>query len=114
MSAICESLQSFFSLKVKERGSCRKMGLETLGLSLIHEQAFSKSLVSLSGDFPVPRSSLNRRARKFFSNVLLPLEATHQAAVEAKAHMDRMDQKLVVSHQQLIKEIKQRNSGASV
>jgi len=91
------------------------IGLETLDLARIHEQALI-TLVLPSAS-PGTRASMIRRAGAFFAQAITPIEHTHRIALETNAHMQRLNQALrqrsadlAASNQQLKLEIAQRKS----
>ena len=91
------------------------LGLETLDLALIHEQALITRV--LPSCAPAVRDRLVRRAGVFFAEAILPLEETHRSALEANAHLSRLNQELnrrtvelAASNQELKKEIAQRQA----
>jgi signal transduction histidine kinase len=57
------------------------LGLETLDLARIHEQALT-TLVRLGGA-PKPSGGMLKRARVFFADAITPIEKTHRAALRA-------------------------------
>ena len=91
------------------------IGLETLDLTRIHEQALS-SLISAAQ----PRSArkgMVQRAGTFFADAITPLEETHRTAHEANSNLNRMMRTLnqrtaalAVSNRQLKQEILQRKA----
>jgi len=89
------------------------LGLETLDLVLIHEQAVLAQALPL--DSPDIRDRIIRRAGMFFAEAILPLEETHRTVMEANAHLSRLNQRLSqrtqdlsASNRQLKKEIGRR------
>lgn len=89
------------------------LGLETLDLARIHEQALI-ALV-LPNDSPGSRYTMVRRAGKFFAETIVPIEKTHRTAREANAHFGHLNQTLrqrsadlAVSNRQLKREILRR------
>ena len=68
------------------------LGLGTLDLALLHEQA----LIGLA--LPVrtaaDRERIIRRAGAFFAEASLPMEDTHRSALEANAHLSRLNRTL--------------------
>ena len=89
------------------------IGLETLDLARIHEQALI-ALV-LPSDSPGTRDAMARRAGTFFAEAITPIEKTHRTAREANAHFGQLHQTLrqrsedlAVSNRQLKREILQR------
>jgi signal transduction histidine kinase len=103
------------SLQPAQRLGRRAMtiGLETLDLARIHEQALI-ALV-LPSDSPGTRDAMARRAGTFFAEAITPIEKTHRTAREANAHFGQLHQTLrqrsedlAVSNRQLKREILQR------
>ena len=92
-----------------------KLGLETLDLARIHEQA----LIALldPSDSPGDQAALVRRAGTFFAEAITPIEKTHRTAREANVHLSQMLESLrrrsadlVDSNRQLKREILQRKT----
>ncbi len=91
------------------------LGLDTLDMALIHEQA-------LIGQIPSElvagvRNRMIKKAREFFAEAIVAMEATHRSAIEAKARMIRMKRDLTrrtadlaASNRQLQKEISRRKT----
>jgi signal transduction histidine kinase len=105
------------SLQAAQRLGRRAMtiGLETLDLVRIHEQALS-ALV-LPSDPPGTRNVVVRRAGIFFAEAITPIEKTHRIAQENNVHMDRLNQTLrrrntdlAASNRQLKQEITRRRA----
>jgi len=91
------------------------MGLETLDLAKIHEQALV-ALTSSSRSFG-PKRGMIKRAQTFFSKALTQIEKTQRAAIEANIRLNQLDQtlrqrtvELVAANRQLKKEILQRRA----
>jgi signal transduction histidine kinase len=89
------------------------IGLETLHLARIHEQALI-TLV-LPGDSPSTRDAMIRRAGTFFAEAITPIEKTHRTALESNVRLGRVNQTLhqrtvdlAASNRQLKQEIVQR------
>jgi len=87
------------------------LGLETLQLARIHEQAFA-ALGSLNG---TPRST--KQAERFFTEALTPIVETHHVARQSKIELNRLTEKLdertaelAVSNRQLRRGIARRKS----
>jgi len=68
------------------------LGLETLELARIHEQAM-RTLVSPGGPSRT-REGIIKRARAFFAEAIVPIEKTHRAALKAGAHERQLNQAL--------------------
>jgi signal transduction histidine kinase len=68
------------------------LGLETLHLARIHEQALT-SLVSPGGS-SASREGMIKRARAFFAEAIAPIEKTHPAALKAGVHLNQLNQTL--------------------
>lgn len=90
-------------------------GLETLELALVHEQALIAQ--ALPARSSAARDRIIRRAGKFFSEAVLPMEATHRAAQEANARLIRLNRALsqrtldlAASNRTLKKEIARRHA----
>ena len=91
------------------------IGLQTLDMVSIHEQALVK--LSLPGSSPGARAAMVRRAGTFFAQAITPIEKTHRIAQESNARLDRLNQRLrrrsaelAASNRRLNKEIAQRKS----
>ena len=65
------------------------LGLETLDLARIHEQALI-TLV-LPGYSPGTRDAMVRRAGTFFAEAITPIEKTHRTALEANASLNQTE-----------------------
>jgi signal transduction histidine kinase len=68
------------------------LGLETLELAGIHEQALT-TLVAPRGA-ATSKEGLIKRARAFFAEAIAPIEKTHRAAREADIHLSQLNQTL--------------------
>jgi len=91
------------------------IGLETLELARIHEQALIKLV--LPSDSPATRDAMVRKAGTFFAEAITPIEKTHRTAREANVQLNQMIEKLsrrsvdlAASNRQLKQEIAQRKS----
>jgi signal transduction histidine kinase len=91
------------------------IGLETLDLAKIHEQALT-ALVSPGSSRPT-RNGMIKRAQAFFIRAVTPIERTHRTAMEANARLSELDQtlrqrtgELTAATRQLKKEILQRQA----
>ena len=89
------------------------LGLETLDLALIHEQAMI--VQALPAHSSATRDHIVHRAGTFFAEAILPMEETHRSALEANIHLSRLNQALnqrtldlSASNRQLKKEIVRR------
>src|ERR1035437_5121359 len=89
------------------------LGLETLDLALIHEQAMIAQALPIGAS--TDRDLIIKRAKSFFAGAILPMEATHRTALEANTHLSRLNRALnqrtldlAASNRQLKKEISQR------
>src|ERR1041385_8993770 len=60
-------------------------GLQTLDLARFHEQAVLQ--LSAPGFSSISRAKMIKRARKFFAELLKPIELTHRIAREANAFL---------------------------
>jgi signal transduction histidine kinase len=89
------------------------LGLETLDIAMIHEQAMivqSLPIYSFAA-----RDRLIRRAGDFFAEAILPMEETHRTALDSNVHLGRLNQALskrtrdlTASNRQLKNEISRR------
>ena len=68
------------------------LGLETLDLALIHEQALIFQTLPIRSS--AARDRIIRRAGTFFAEAILPMEETHRSALEANVHLSRLNQAL--------------------
>jgi hypothetical protein len=68
------------------------LGLETLDLTLIHEQALITQALPIRS--VEVRARLVRRTGAFFAEAILPMEKTHRAAIEANIHLSELNQAL--------------------
>jgi signal transduction histidine kinase len=91
------------------------IGLETLDLARIHEQALI-SLV-LPNYAPGTRGAMVRLAGTFFAEAITPIEKTHRTALENNVHLNRLyntlrrrSADLSTSNRQLKQEMAQRKS----
>jgi signal transduction histidine kinase len=91
------------------------LGLETLDMARFHERALI-ALV-LPGYSPSTRDAMVRRAGRFFSEAITPIEKTHRTAQEANASLNQMIQTLnrrsadlAASNRRLKQEIVERRS----
>src|SRR5437660_1648404 len=64
------------------------LGLETLDVAKIHEDALASLEASSS------RDGFIKRAEIFFAEAVIPIEKTHEAAVKNKAQLNRTNQAL--------------------
>jgi two-component system sensor histidine kinase DegS len=64
------------------------LGLDTLGLARMHEQALAKIELSTG------RDGLGKRAEIFFSEALTPIVETHRAARQSKIDLRRLNEAL--------------------
>lgn len=68
------------------------LGLETLDLALIHDQALDAQ--SLPAGPPAARARAIRRAGAFFAEAILPIEETHRSALETNVQLSRLNRAL--------------------
>lgn len=90
------------------------LGLETLDLALIHEQAVLAQVMQV--DASATGERIIRRANAFFAEAVLPMEKGHRVALEANAQLSRMNRALsrrtldlAVSNRELKEEIARRH-----
>jgi hypothetical protein len=77
--------------KTASRGVGRRavaLGLETLELARMHEEALATLEASS------PHDGLNKRAEIFFSEALTPIVETHRAARQSKIELNRLNETL--------------------
>jgi signal transduction histidine kinase len=93
------------------------LGLETLDLALIHENALLSVVEAAAGDDSTSRDRLVKRAGQFFAEAILPLEATHRTAIENNVRLrelngalDRRTRDLSASNRKLLREIDKRRA----
>jgi signal transduction histidine kinase len=91
------------------------LGLETLDLAQIHEQALIVQASPIHSS--TARDRTIKRAGAFFAEAILPLEETHRSAIEANTHLSRLNRtlnrrtvELSASNRKLRKEIDQRRA----
>lgn len=91
------------------------IGLETLDLARIHEQALTK--IGLSAYSSSARDRMVRRAGAFFAEAVTPIEKTHRTAREANANLDQVNHTLrrrsvdlTASNRRLRQEIARRHA----
>ena len=91
------------------------MGLETLDLARIHEQAMI-ALVSPSNSSGT-RDGMVKRAQAFFIKAVTPIEKTHQATMEANVRLNELNRtlrqrtvELAAANRQLKQEIVRRHA----
>lgn len=91
------------------------MGLETLDMALIHEQALVSQVLSMGAS--AARDEVVKRSRMFFAEAIVPLEETHRLALQANVHLGRLNaglarrtRDLVVSNRKLREEIIRRET----
>jgi len=89
------------------------LGLETLDLALMHEQALIAQVLPIAA--PAARNRIIRRAKMFFAEAITTMERTHRSALEANFHLSRLNRALsrrtldlVASNRKLAKEIAKR------
>ena len=68
------------------------IGLETLDLARIHEQALAALLSSDASDRT--RDGMVKRARAFFIRAVAPIERTHRTAMEASTRLNELNRQL--------------------
>jgi len=68
------------------------LGLETLDLAKLHEQALTALI--LPDCSPVTRNEMSLRAEVFFTEALVPIEKTHRPALEAGAGLQQLQERL--------------------
>ena len=69
-----------------------ELGLETLDLARIHEQAMIDQALPI--DSATIRGRIIKRAGVFFIEAILPMEKTHRSALEGNVHLSRLNQAL--------------------
>ena len=91
-----------------------KLGLETLELALVHEQAVLGQVLPVVAS--AARKRIILRANQFFAEAITPLEEGHRGALEANIHLNRMNKALsqrtldlAASNRELKKEIARRH-----
>ena len=96
------------------------LGLETLDVASLHEQALT-ALAPLGGSSRTTRHKTTERAKVFFAEVIVPIEATHRAALKAEVRIDQLTRTLrrrrnesSVSAKRLQRAIAQRQAAEAV
>ena len=91
------------------------IGLETLDLARIHDQALAK-LLPVAGT-TTERETMTTQAGEFFTEAVMPLEETHRIALEASAHLmeiidtlGRRTEELAISKRELERETSDREA----
>ena len=91
------------------------LGLETLDIALLHEQALMARMPLLGT--PAARIQMIQNARAFFAEAVVAMEETHRSAVESNARLSRLNdglsrrtQELAASNRQLKKEVALRRT----
>jgi signal transduction histidine kinase len=86
------------------------LGLETLDLALIHEQALLTEVQMAATS--AARDRIIKRARNFFAAAIVPMEETHRSVLESNVKLSRLNRALTrqrrdlaVSNRKLKKEI---------
>lgn len=99
-------------------GQAVTLGLETLDLAKVHEQALATLI--LPDCIPAMRKDMAARAAVFFTEALVPIEETHRAALEASAELQQLTetfgqrtQALADSHRELKQGVKERQTAAA-
>jgi signal transduction histidine kinase len=89
------------------------MGLETLDLAQVHEQALIAHVSPIHSS--TARDRIIKRAGAFFAEAILPIEQTHHSALEANVRLSQVNQtlsrrtaELAASNRDLKKEIGRR------
>ncbi|MCX7010340.1 MAG: histidine kinase [Kiritimatiellaeota bacterium] len=90
------------------------LGLETLELAMIHEQAVLGQVLPVAAS--TARNRIILRANLFFAEAITPLEKGHRVALEANIHLSKMNRALsqrtsdlAASNRELKKEIARRH-----
>jgi signal transduction histidine kinase len=90
-----------------------RLGVETLDLALIHEEALIAQALPI--DSSVARARLIKRAGAFFAEAILPMEETHRSALEANVRLNQLNHALnrrtaglAASNRQLRREVAKR------
>jgi len=93
------------------------LGLETLDLAQIHDNALVTAVEALPVDSTASRDRLIRRAGTFFAKAILPLEATHRSVMEANSRLSELNlalkrrtQDLLASNRKLAREVIRRKA----
>lgn len=89
------------------------LGLDTLDLTLLHEQALIAQALPLQS--AAERDRVIKRAGLFFAEAILPMEEKHRSAIEANANLSRLNHALsqrtlalAASNRELKREIAKR------
>lgn len=93
------------------------LGMETLDLARIHEDALLSVMEALAAHESPPRDRIPKRAGTFFAEALLPIEAKHRTALETSRRLTALNQALArrtqdlsVSNRKLKSEITKRKA----
>jgi signal transduction histidine kinase len=91
------------------------LGLETLDLAQLHEQAFVSVIEASPAGSSAARNRYIKRAGQYFAQAILPMEETHRTAVQATNRLTEMNQalaqrtrELTATNRKLEKEIAKR------
>lgn len=68
------------------------LGLETLDLAMVHEQALIGQVLPIGS--AAVRERIIQRAGVFFAEAIVPIEGTHRSALEANVHLSRLNRAL--------------------
>ena len=69
------------------------LGLETLDVARLHEQALT-ALPSSADSSGTTRHKVAEQTKVFFAEAIVPIEATHRAALDAEVRIDRLTRTL--------------------
>lgn len=91
------------------------LGLETLDLAQVHQEALLAQVSPINSS--TARDRTIKRAGTFFAEAILPMEETHQSALEANVRLSRMNRELnrrtaelAASNRKLRREIARRQA----
>jgi signal transduction histidine kinase len=93
------------------------LGVDTLRLAQIHEQALWDVIDALPEGAPARRHRMIKQAGHFFAEAILPLEATHSAALQANERLSTLNRTLrlrtrdlLAANKSLTREIERRRT----
>jgi signal transduction histidine kinase len=93
------------------------LGLETLDLAQIHDDALVTAVAALPVDSTASRDRLIRRAGTFFAKAILPLESVHRSVREANSRLNELNlalkrrtRDLLASNRKLAREVIRRKA----
>ncbi|HAS83000.1 MAG TPA: hypothetical protein DCS43_10105 [Verrucomicrobia bacterium] len=93
------------------------LGMETLELAQIHDQALVSAVDAMPVDIAAFRDRIVQRAGTFFAEAILPMEATHRTVLEANNRLRELNhalscrtRDLLASNRKLAREVTRREA----